>query len=164
MALEKIILFDKYVSNLVSTNNSLVIWISLAISFSIIIFGALALFYFWFAKKDKQTSIKLVVGTALLYVFVQVVKILVARPRPIAEASYSFPSTHTAIAFFLALILPVDKKIKVGLIFWASLVAVCRLLLGKHWLTDVIAGALFGALFAYFTAKLKIDKIKFFKL
>ena len=93
------------------------------------------------------------------------VKTLVARPRPPTGAGHSvellpqllaksaetfaFPSSHIALVAFLAVALGAALP-KWRPLFWALvvLVALTRIYLNKHWLTDVVAGALLGVLLA----------------
>jgi undecaprenyl-diphosphatase len=87
-------------------------------------------------------------------------KELLGRPRPIAElagrlnaagrhGSPSFPSGHAAkslaLALPFALIVPagsvVVRLVKLALLLVASLVCYSRIVLGAHYLSDVLAGA-----------------------
>jgi undecaprenyl-diphosphatase len=62
---------------------------------------------------------------------------------------FSFPSGHTITAFSVALSLGAFYPAMLpGLLFCAASVAVSRILLGMHFLTDVLAGAAIGALLA----------------
>lgn len=85
-------------------------------------------------------------------------KTLVNRPRPtqsypndIKSYTYSegksFPSGHTAIAFATATTLSLQYKkwyITVPAYAWAASVGYSRMKLGRHYPTDVAAGALIG--------------------
>ena len=63
---------------------------------------------------------------------------------------FSFPSGHTITAFAIAVSLGFFYPgIMAGLMFCAVSIAVSRILLGMHFLSDVIAGAGIGALLAY---------------
>jgi undecaprenyl-diphosphatase len=58
---------------------------------------------------------------------------------------FSFPSGHTITAFAVAISLGAFyPNASGGLLFCAASVAASRVLLGMHFLTDVIAGALIG--------------------
>lgn len=101
--------------------------------------------------------------------FSNLIKALVCRVRPLNDAymlenglnvlegasrSFSFFSAHSANAFGLAtstlIGFRLDKRLKykgyaAWMYFWASMVAISRVFVGKHYLGDVIAGALIGA-------------------
>ena len=58
---------------------------------------------------------------------------------------FSFPSGHTITAFSVAVSLGVCYPAMLpGLLFCAASVAASRILLGMHFLSDVLAGALIG--------------------
>ena len=72
---------------------------------------------------------------------------------------FSFPSGHTITAFAVTMSLGAFYPAAfLGLLFCAASVAASRILLGMHFLTDVIAGAVIGASLgagaAYFTSAL----------
>ena len=79
------------------------------------------------------------------------------RDRPIGlpvfilpSDKYSMPSGHTAAAILMASVTASFYPAVTGLVFiWAILIGASRLLLGVHYLTDLIAGALLGACCAY---------------
>ena len=59
---------------------------------------------------------------------------------------FSFPSGHTMTAFAIAVSLSLFySSILIGLLFCAFSIAVSRILLGMHFLSDVMAGALIGS-------------------
>jgi membrane-associated phospholipid phosphatase len=89
-------------------------------------------------------------------------KNLINRPRPyqsnpeINTYSYSdgksFPSGHTTLAFATATTLALEYKkwyITVPAFAWASAVGYSRMRLGRHYPTDVAAGAVVGIGSAY---------------
>ena len=60
---------------------------------------------------------------------------------------FSFPSGHTITAFAVALSLgSYYPSMEPGLLFCACSIALSRILLGMHFLTDVLAGLVIGAL------------------
>ncbi|HEV2200703.1 MAG TPA: phosphatase PAP2 family protein [Bryobacteraceae bacterium] len=68
---------------------------------------------------------------------------------------FSFPSGHTITAFAMASSLSAFyPAMLLGLLFCALSVAASRILLGMHFLTDVIAGAALGGLLGFAAAQL----------
>jgi undecaprenyl-diphosphatase len=68
---------------------------------------------------------------------------------------FSFPSGHTITAFAVTVALGVFyPAMLVGLCFCAISVALSRILLGMHFLSDVVAGAAIGGLLGYIAADL----------
>ena len=66
---------------------------------------------------------------------------------------FSFPSGHTITAFAVALSLSRwNPELAVGLMFCAVSIAASRILLGMHFLSDVVAGAAIGSLLGYAAA------------
>ena len=101
--------------------------------------------------------------------FSNLIKDLVCRVRPLNDAymlenglnvlegasrSFSFFSAHSANAFGLAtstlIGFRLDKRLKykgyaTWMFFWDAMVALSRVFVGKHYLGDILAGALIGA-------------------
>jgi undecaprenyl-diphosphatase len=68
---------------------------------------------------------------------------------------FSFPSGHTITAFAVAVTLGVYyPALLVGLLFCAASVALSRILLGMHFLSDVVVGGIIGALLGFASAAL----------
>jgi undecaprenyl-diphosphatase len=68
---------------------------------------------------------------------------------------FSFPSGHTITAFAAAVSLATFYPMMLpGLLFCAASIAVSRILLGMHFLTDVLAGAAIGGGLGYAAAML----------
>jgi membrane-associated phospholipid phosphatase len=66
----------------------------------------------------------------------------------------SFPSGHTTLAFATAFILStLTPRFRVAFYGVACAVGAARVLLGAHYPSDVIAGAIFGTLFACLTVR-----------
>jgi len=85
-----------------------------------------------------------------------VLKILIARPRPVLGIDSSFPSIHAMSVFAVLPLL--DKKTRKYWLIFAILVGISRMYLGAHYASDVIAGSLIGYLFGYLS--LRIFKLK----
>jgi undecaprenyl-diphosphatase len=89
---------------------------------------------------------------------VLLIKFRIKRKRPEGEwgrvyrASdpHSFPSGHAARAFLLATIASGlgPPALAIFLWIWAPLVALARVAMGVHYLSDVVAGAFFGIIIA----------------
>ena len=63
---------------------------------------------------------------------------------------FSFPSGHSMTAFAACIPLIVFyPSLAVGLLFCAFSIAVSRIILGMHFLSDVLAGSLLGASLGY---------------
>jgi undecaprenyl-diphosphatase len=63
---------------------------------------------------------------------------------------FSFPSGHSITAF--AVVLPIGlffPSLMLGLLFCAVSVAVSRIVLGMHFLSDVVAGSAIGSMLGY---------------
>ena len=70
---------------------------------------------------------------------------------------FSFPSGHTITAFSVAVSLATFYPVLLlGLLFCAFSVALSRILLGMHFLSDVLAGAAIGSALGYAAAMLLI--------
>jgi undecaprenyl-diphosphatase len=63
---------------------------------------------------------------------------------------HSFPSGHAARAFLIATIAAGlgPPGLAIALWIWAPFVALARVAMGVHYLSDIVAGALFGILVA----------------
>lgn len=119
-----------------------------------------ALFFFlmllWIWK--KQYWFPLLFGTTIgiTYVFSEVfLKNIIRRMRPsmvldavmvhMSPLDYSFPSTHAAVAFAVAVLLS-EKRPNMRVLFFtlAVLVSFSRIYIGAHYPLDVVAGCLLG--------------------
>jgi undecaprenyl-diphosphatase len=84
------------------------------------------------------------------------VKVVVRRPRPASTSfgnhatTYSMPSAHTSMAVVGATIMTMVAPGAAALWWgWTIILAVSRVLLGMHYIGDVLAGAVFGAVLAW---------------
>lgn len=129
-------------------------------------------------NNEKASQMLLALGMAGLAVLLSgglsdlVVKPLVARPRPVADAAlaqlitavkgyvptgYSFFSAHSANTFSIAVLLSLIVRqwnFTTTMITWAVINAWTRLYLGAHYPSDVFVGAVWGALVGYLVFRL----------
>src|ERR1035437_2245001 len=130
---------------------------------TVIILGVIALIYLYL-KKELAYLYALILVFLGTEASVYLIKILINRPRPIAdiayyiEASPSFPSGHSAIAiaffgfvtYYLICHVKGNVKKKTILIvlgtILTALIGFSRLYLGVHFLSDVLGGFLIGGL------------------
>jgi undecaprenyl-diphosphatase len=104
----------------------------------------------------KGRALALATGVFITAVLVLLIKFSVRRRRPQGEWGsiyrntdpHSFPSGHAARSVMLAVMaLGLGPPwFGVLLLLWAPLVPLARVAMGVHYLSDVIAGALFGLL------------------
>ncbi len=110
---------------------------------------------------QKQWEVVEFCGIGGLAAVVFIIKFLVRRERPEGDWGaiyrstdpHSFPSGHAGRAFLIALIasaLSPAGWVVLVLWIWAPLVALARVAMGVHYLSDILAGALLGILVAWF--------------
>jgi undecaprenyl-diphosphatase len=102
----------------------------------------------------KQLAIILLGAILITAGIVFVIKFTVRRSRPQGEWGkvyrstdpHSFPSGHAVRAVMLAVVMLGLGPLWLGLcmLFWAPLVALARVAMGVHYLSDVLAGMLLG--------------------
>ncbi len=118
---------------------------------------AIALILFF--AVDHQLAYKFVWGTLTLWLIVELMKVLIRRPRPFTKMTdtrvvgtrargKSFPSGHTSQAFYIATLLfqyfHANILLAVVLYITALLVGITRMYMGMHYPRDVLAGAMLG--------------------
>jgi undecaprenyl-diphosphatase len=101
-------------------------------------------------KKKGRKSKKILLFLFSFFVTVAIallIKIVVARPRPDQSFSSvidnSFPSGHSVASFVLVPFLE-NKTLRILWLVFACFIALSRIWLGPHYLSDVIAGSLIG--------------------
>lgn len=113
-------------------------------------------------KKTRKVGIMCAVSLILSLLFTNLlIKPLVARTRPYElidglvlliekPHDFSFPSGHSSAAFAAAWVIfrRFPKKVGIPALVYASLMAFSRLYFAVHYPTDVIAGIIFGILYA----------------
>ncbi|HEX2996646.1 MAG TPA: phosphatase PAP2 family protein [Anaerolineales bacterium] len=123
-------------------------------------FWALGLFILWFSSGTfwKQWAVVQFTGISFLAALVLAVKFTVKRQRPEGQWGrvyrftdpHSFPSGHAARAFLIATVATGlgPAWLAIALWIWAPLVALARVAMGVHYVSDVVAGTFLGILVA----------------
>lgn len=108
---------------------------------------------------DHQLAYKFIWGTLTLWLIVELMKVLIRRPRPFTKMTdtrvvgtrargKSFPSGHTSQAFYIATLLfqyfNANILLAIVLYITALLVGITRMYMGMHYPRDVLAGAMLG--------------------
>ena len=124
-------------------------------------FWAIGLFALWISGNSfwKQWAVLQFVSIGFLAATVFAIKYSIRRKRPEGEWGqiyrymdpHSFPSGHAARAFMIATLATGlgPAWLAIALWIWAPLVALARVAMGVHYLSDIVAGALFGILVAF---------------
>ena len=118
--------------------------------------AALIILWFWGGPFWKQWAVVELIGISLLAALVMSLKFIIRRRRPEGEWGgiyrntdpHSFPSGHAARAFMIALVATGLGPGWLALILWiwAPLVALARVAMGVHYVSDVVAGFVVGLL------------------
>lgn len=119
--------------------------------------AALTLFLIW--RQYPRLALRVFCGGVTVFALTQLLKQVVARPRPYVVlahviqrekliAGYGFPSTHTALATVMALLLVfwLPHKWRWFAVGWIVLVGISRIYLGVHAPLDVVGGFAAGLL------------------
>ena len=116
----------------------------------LLIMVLLSAFLFWIKEAKKAIFIFFSAGFGGLILFI--IKYTVQRVRPLPEvfSGYSFPSGHSTIVvvFFISLLFVINKKKFLSMLATFAIIAVpiSRVVLGAHFLSDVVAGLLLGSI------------------
>jgi membrane-associated phospholipid phosphatase len=122
-------------------------------------FAALVIGLFLYLTGNRLAAYELILGTLTLWIVVELVKTIVRRSRPFISVTKariigyrstgrSFPSGHTAQAFFVATLMVSHFHPNAWVAFFlytvALLVGITRMYVGAHYPRDVLAGAILG--------------------
>ena len=125
---------------------------TLAVLFSVFVF-ALTL-----ATSDIRRAIELAVISAVPFIAVSIIRRAINAPRPYEllgiyetapkkKSGESFPSRHVFSAFLIATVaMPTYPILAAVLMLLGAALATARVLLGIHFLRDVLTGAIIGAI------------------
>ena len=124
-------------------------------------FWAIGLFAMWVSGNSfwKEWAVVQFGSISLLAAMVLVIKFSIKRKRPEGDWGqiyrlsdpHSFPSGHAARAFLIATIAAgLGPAWLAGILWiWAPLVCLARVLMGVHYISDVVAGAVLGIIVAW---------------
>jgi membrane-associated phospholipid phosphatase len=134
--------------------------------------AALILLWLWSNPAWRKWEVVEFFGIAGLAGVVLAIKFLVRRERPQGEWGgiyrntdpHSFPSGHAARSFLIAVIAAAFGPIWLAVILgvWAPLVALARVAMGVHYLSDVIAGAILGVIVALVGLQIQAPLVAWF--
>lgn len=150
---------------LISIKNNILLSVATLLSFLGSIKGLIVVsFFLVFILKSNKQRIFLFLDLISSGLIINVAKNIFLRERPIIGQNllkdYSFPSGHTFIAIsfygFLLYLVMKDKesnykKLKIGvLLFLIITIPLSRLILGVHYLTDILGGITLGLAYLFF--------------
>jgi undecaprenyl-diphosphatase len=117
----------------------------------------LILTWWWAQEPWKSWAVRMIGMILALALLVMLLKLSIRRRRPEGQWGsiyrntdpHSFPSGHAARATLLVILTLVwgPTWLSVILLIWAPLVALARVAMGVHYLSDILAGAGLGLLF-----------------
>ena len=118
------------------------------------------LILYWFLG-DKKSAIRTTIAGFFAWgVMSKLIQVFYFRPRPFTfvpekeiifhRPDYSFPSDHAALLFALAFsfYLSKDRRTAFWIFILGTILSLCRVILGLHWLTDILAGWALGMISA----------------
>lgn len=150
---------------LISIKNNILLSVATLVSFFGSVKGLIAVsFFLVFILKSNKQRIFFFLDLISSGLIINVAKNIFLRERPIIGQNllkdYSFPSGHTFIAIsfygFLLYLVMKDKesnykKLKIGvLLFLIITIPLSRLILGVHYLTDILGGITLGLAYLFF--------------
>lgn len=135
------------------------------------LYSGLVVLWFIDGKIKKEQVMHAIVAGLIAWVITYIIKSLFPTERPfvlnggevnvlIKPTDSAFPSSHTAMAFSLAVtIFMHDRKVGVWYLAGALLIGIARILANVHYPLDIVGGAFIGTFIAVI-----IEKTHMFKL
>ncbi len=178
------IYLKKFFVNITEIGDSLWFFVISILGFLISYFLSKSIIKNKFIQNLKTFFIFFFTATLLTGALTQLIKHIIGRPRPsyssksdlfgfeffsLESSLHSFPSGHTSTIFIVALVLSMlTPKLKIYYIFFALIVGLSRVIVGAHFLTDVIGGIVIASIgikltlliFKKFKIESKIFEIK----
>jgi membrane-associated phospholipid phosphatase len=133
--------------------------------------------YYLFIKKDFLKSDTILIDLALGWLFAGLIYSIIVVQSPFqvgvakdfidmhyfwifTKPTYEIPSLHTAYSLLLALHFKDEKYLNYVYFALAILIPISTLIMGMHWIVDVITGILYGYIIYKFpkSIHLKINK------
>ena len=121
------------------------------------IWYGLGIMLFFYGGPRRFSAVCAAGSAAIAGIFIfKALKRLSQRPRPcqiephcwskiLPPDKFSFPSGHTMTAFSIALVISYFYRgVELPVYFFACSIAISRIVLGMHFLSDVLAGAVLG--------------------
>lgn len=109
-----------------------------------------------FDPQFRVEAYSMIMITNIMTLAVFIIKISVKRKRPdfkddryfaVSFDIFSFPSGHATRAAYVAILMPLYvPNLTVFWILWSFTMILSRLFLGVHYISDIIAGLLFGSI------------------
>lgn len=119
-------------------------------------------FWIFYSGVRKMYAFSIIVLSSLsTWIISEILKNIIRVQRPltegliISEPGFSFPSQHSSVTMVIGIVVySMDKKLGSILIIVSLFVALSRVILGVHYLVDVIAGISVGILMGLLFVKL----------
>ncbi len=146
---------------------------------SVVFLATLTIFttLFFLLKRNSIDALIYVLGMSFGTAIVAFVKYLTAIERPdyvyAIEQTFSFPSGHTTLSVIFLVVTGYlyasnkssqhKKLVIVAVIASSLMIAISRLMLGEHWLLDIVGGYLLGlsissGIILFFTRRVPVDE------
>jgi undecaprenyl-diphosphatase len=140
--------------------DTVMLWFSSSITIAVVLIITSALFLI--EERKKRYVPVLLVSFILGILISYVLKFIFMRGRPGLVGSpknledYSFPSTHSTMAFSVIPVLGKEfSKVKIFWFLFSVMISLSRIYLNQHYLSDVMGGIILGYIIGYFTLRIE---------